>query len=783
MEWSTDNKQVIQTKTAEELILEEGQVRVKGKFERLIYPKVGSSITPGTWCIFSFRITKVEEGCMPDDAVYNNTVLRPFTFKGPVPSLEYGVEYCITAQFVEDSRYGLQLNILSMNTIFNLSNPVEQRNFFSFVLTERETDLLYSYTDNPVKLLEEHDYTSLQKIKGIGPAKAAALIQKYENNKDRGAAYAKLVGYGLTKNAIDKLCKIYTYPELVIQKIQENPYILIQEASGFGWNKCDEIAAKAGWGENSPERIAAWIRYFLRTQAETEGHTWLYLDDLVESIYSIAPYLEGEDCKAVLQDLMNQKILFYERDTERVSLYAYRRLEENITKELFRILNGPKTDWGDIERGIVEAEIESGFEYTVEQKGAIRTILSNKISILSSKAGTGKSSSMLPIAKIVKQNRKMIDLCALSGKASLNLSTITGIEGQTIHRLLGVDPQTGQFIHNKENPLFTDVIILDELSMVGGELFLDLLQAIPDTATLILIGDPGQLESIGLCNLLKDMVSSGAIPVARLNKILRQAMKSGILADSAEIYEGRQIISSDFVGTTVHGELKDFKITSVNDGNAAAVVALEEFKALYNTAKIPLNDIIVLTAKRSIGSCSARAMNEYIQREVNGHRADGITINYRDGELSYSVTYKEGDRILITENNYGVPSTEDKEVDLFNGNIGTVLWTTDSVLGAEFPQGTVILDKDLLMKCQLGYAITCHKSQGSGIPYVIGIADPSAYTLLSREFLYTMITRAKRYCSLVGPTRTIRMAVQTSRVKKKQTWLPELLQQMAEKFE
>lgn len=778
-----DEKNTIPTKTEEEIILEGVQVRVKGRFERLIYPKTGSKITPDTWCIFTFRISDVEDGYMPDDAVFGNRVIRPLTFKGRVPSLEYGLDYCITANFIEDPKYGLQLDILTMNTVFDMTDPIAQRNFFSYVLTDREMEMLYSATDNPVALLEKKDMESLQKIKGIGPAKAASLIQKYEDNKDKGAAYAKLVGYGLTKNAIDKLCERYKYPEVVIEKIQNNPYILITEAHGFGWAKCDQIAANAGWGENSPERICAWINYFLRNQAETEGHTWLVLDDLVDSIYSIAPYLEAEDCKTILQDMMKEDKLFYDKETDRIGLKKYRKLEENIVAELFRIINGTKTDWGDIEKGIVEAEIESGFEYTNEQKGAVRTILNNKVTILSSKAGTGKSSSMLPVVKIAKQKGKMIDLCALSGKASLNLATITGVEGKTIHRLLRTDPKTGKFLHNKEFPLYTDIVILDELSMVGGELFLNLLEAIPDTATLILIGDPGQLESIGLCNLLKDMVASGAIPVAKLNKILRQAMKSGILADSSEIYEGRQIIPPDFSGSIIHGELKDFKITAVDDAQSAAICALEEFKSLYNVAKIPLSDIIVLTAKRAIGSASARAMNEYIQREVNGIRTEGVTIHYKDGEQSYEITYKEGDRILITENNYGVDTLDGEgQVDLFNGNIGNVLWTGENILGAEFPQGKVVLDKDLLLKCQLGYAITTHKSQGSGIPYVIGIADPSAYTLMSREFLYTMITRAKRYCSLIGPVRTIRMAVQTSRVKKKQTWLPELLQKEEEKY-
>lgn len=750
------------------------QVSFLGKISRIIYSQ-NHPITPGTFCIFSIEIQEVLEG----ELIYSSKAGDMITCKGEVPSLKFGVPYKIIGELVE-SKYGFQYNILTMNTSFNLSSEEDQRNFFEYILPSAQVKLLFDNFDNPVELLKNKDISKLTSVKGIGLSKAYAMIQKYEDNQDKGMAYAQLKEYGLTKNAIDKLVKVYKYPEVAVEKVKENPYILIEEVNGFGWRKCDEIAAKAGIGENEESRIKAYVKYYLTDQAESNGHTWVTKDNLIEAIFSEAPNIDGEYLSNILKGMIASGILW--KDDERVALMRYRKLEEKIAEELLRINNGPMEDLGDVEKVITEAEFEVGYSYTDEQKQAIKTILSNKICILTAPGGTGKTSAMYPVVKAMLQQKKNVEITALSGKASLNLANITGIEGKTIHRLLCINPMTGKFLYDKDNKLPVDMIILDELSMVGGDIFYDLIQSIGEKTRLVMLGDDSQLEAIGLCNLLKDIKNSSTLASVTLSKILRQAAKSGILYDSFKIRSGEQFIPATFTGETIHGELQDFKIIAEEDGRRCAIQAIEEYKKLLLEKKIPVNDITIITCKRSIGETSARAMNEYIQKIANPCQKgqDNLTYSYKDGSISYDINYRVGDRVLVTKNSYNTPlSNGIGEVDIFNGNLGTIKWIMEEqkIMGVEFPVGEVVLKQDKINDLQLGYAITCHKAQGSTIPYVIALCTNESYVLNSKEMLYTQITRAKKYCCLIGQTNAIRASVKTSKVKKKQTFLTEILQE------
>lgn len=431
--------------------------------------------------------------------------------------------------------------------------------------------------------------------------------------------------------------------------------------------------------------------------------------------------------------------------------------------------------------GIEEIKSKDGFKYCFTVRSSYFIIRKNNhISVIHN---CGKTSIMYPVTRIITAMGNSVAQCALSGKASLNLSQVTHIPGQTIHRLLGIkgDEEEGYSSHGKAQSLEYDVVILDEVSMVGGEIFLDLVRAMKDGSKLIMLGDPGQLEAIGLCNLLKDFGNSGVIPHFQLNKIFRQSAKSGIIVDSVDIYNKRNIIPNDFTGTTVHGELKDFKIVTCDNTSQCAVKAIEQFKEWYIKDKIPLEDIIITVAKRANGEASARALNQYIQDLISpnlgvGETDEVATHRYLDGKTVYDVTYHVGDRVLVTKNCY---DTEDEETGdptpVYNGNLGTVKWISNKEMCVSFLQGDVVFDIKKWENLQLGYAITTHKSQGSGFPYVIYICDPSAYVLLSKEHLYTGITRAKKFCTLIGTASIINKATQTTRVSKKQTWLSELL--------
>ena len=748
----------------------------RGKIERIMFPR--TKVNDGDFAIFSFHCY-IEDGDVPDEfpPLYGGSYL--ITFKGTVPALDPAEEYVVIGKLVEDDKYGFQYEVVQMRTDYKLDSIEAQKRFLSWILPEKTMEALFEKFSNPVELLEQKNVRALTQVKGIGASTAMRLISRYENNKDNSAAYVELYDYGLTKNMIDKLIKQFGSPDVVVRKVRDNPYILIDEADGIGWVKADTLALNKGMDPESEARIGAYIKYLLRKLANDEGHTWVAVDFLFDKMFEIVPNIEPSKLQSYFSGFMKNGLLYYTgNEDRRVGLKYYRDLEETIGETLTLIKYGSMPNYEGVEESILEAEKETGFEYTEEQRRAIKAILSNKITLITGLAGTGKSSIMLPVVKVLKANHKTFAQCALSGKAGLNLTFVTGEEGMTIHRMLGYNPMTDSFNFNKDHKMPYDMIILDELSMVGGELFLKMLEAMPETCSLVMLGDPGQLEAIGLCNLIRDIENAGTIPHVHLNKIHRQAARSGIILDSLNIYNSNQIIPSDFVGTQIRGELQDFEIESAENAASCAVKGLAKI-AEYFRLGITVDDMVVVVAKRSAGDASARAMNESIHELVNPIATSyDVTVRYKDGTTLYDVVYRPRDRVLVTQNIRDVRTEDGKDCPIYNGNLGTIEWISpeSGYMGVRFSQGTVVIPQKLWKYLQHGYAITCHRLQGSGVPFVVVLADPSAaYSILSKEWLYTAITRAKKYCTLIGPTKTIRQATVTTRVRAKQTWLTEIL--------
>ena len=417
---------------------------------------------------------------------------------------------------------------------------------------------------------------------------------------------------------------------------------------------------------------------------------------------------------------------------------------------------------------------EDGYKYCFMVESTMLVLRRNGCIFISSNCG--KSSLMYPVSRIFRKNGLDFEICALSGKASLNLHEITKEDGKTIHRLLGWNPKFGGPTFTKNNPLPTDVVVLDEVSMVGGELFYSLISAIKDGGRLIMLGDPGQLESIGLCNLISDIRASGKICCVHLTKIFRQASKSGIIVDCHKVDAQTPIIPPKFRGEEIHGELKDLKIIAKSSSEECLEAIKKEFKRLRFDENIPIEDILILSAKRSMGDLSGRSINREIQSMIKFEDENPLKITYSDG-IKYDVLYHVGDRVIVMKNNYEVKTPDGGLTEIFNGNIGTIVAKDNfrRQLIVRLPQGDVIIEGDMLLELQLGYAISCHKAQGSGFPYVIVACDPGAYQLLTKQWLYTALSRAKKYCVLVGTDKSINQCVKTDRVTKKSTWLAELL--------
>ena len=783
-------------RTAEELIGK--QIVVKATLDHYRWPRKKTEILPGHFAIVVFNVLAVLQGEIPSD--FDVGVVEQdyqiIVTGNTMPLLQKRAHYVLTGTLKNDRKYGLQYVVDEIHLDYDLTKKEDQRTFFSFFMSDDRIDQLFETLEDPLKALQTKDLGELQKVKGVGPFMAAKMCQKFEECKGNSRAYVALQKLGLTKNAIDKLVAHYHSADVAVDKVQENPYILIKEVRGYGWERADDIAMHQGFTSGCKERVLAYAQYYLEKQADDNGNSWVFIDDLLTNVGNVCVPATKQDIAAWIKEDMagqtdfeeyfktidnpalvySRPTFFYEKDQRRVGLYSLRILEKSIALEIKRLHDASSEivfERDVCERIIKETEKEVGYEYTEEQKEAMWNILNDQVSLLTASAGCGKSSTLRPLVKIFRYYKMKVEQTALSGRASSLLSEITDVEGKTIHRLLAYMPDEERFAHSERCPLKADVVILDESSMVGEELFLCLIKAIKNGAKLILLGDTKQLPPISVGNILSDSIRSGYITNNILTKIHRQAAQSGIVTQSLVVAEGHSILKNDFIGEEVRGDLRDFKIVSCYDANLVQHNIVKEFKKLYVEQNIPASDIQVVVPVRLRGETSCRALNEVLQNIVNGSAVKkSVSIHIKEKGSEYDITFRVGDRVLVNHNNYHAIDCNGKEQAIFNGNIGYVKDIGDDFMIVSFSeQGDVILQKDDWWNLSLAYAITVHKIQGSQAPYVIIGIDSNSYALLSRELVYTAITRAQKYCVLVAQPKALNMAVKTSSIRLKQTWL------------
>lgn len=760
------------------------------------YPR--SKAKSGEFAIVKMRVKEIISGEIPEelaDRYLEGTLI--ITVSGNMPRFEIGMEYRLTGKLVINKKYGPQYECQAVRLNYNLDDLNDQKNFFSFFMSDRMINLLFSMYDDPIKILANKEIGKLTKIKGIGVDTAMKLCTKYEECKNNGRAYARLKDLGLTKKAIDNLVKRYGSPDVAIDKVTQNPYILIKEVRGYGWKKADALALQQGFTRDCRDRVLAYTRYYLEEQGDKNGNSWVLISDLLLNVSNECAPVTKENLYSWIKECMvtdeeleayrwqvsqkkndpdDPRFLFYKKDGQEVGLLSIRIMEKKIAENLIRLKEAELSFHYEkevAERLIGETEKEQGYEYTDEQKAAVYKILDNNVVILTGAAGTGKSSSMLAVTRILSYYGIQFAQCALSGRASSNLSEITGCDGMTIHRLLRYLPDIENFAYNARHPLPQSVIVLDEVSMVGGDLFLSLIEAIRSGSKLIMIGDPNQLESIGLCNILKDSIQSGYIPVASLTKIHRQAAKSGIIVNANLARTGTSLIKNSFLGEETRGDLRDFKIVATNDSALVPYNIEEEYKKLLSQ-KVSYKDIQIIVPMKLRGPLSCRAINTVIQPLANPYgMGKGQTVECFESGIAYQTTFNPGDRIIVNHNDYKAKTVRGEETSIFNGNIGFIVAISSSkmIIKLQDQEEEIELERESWFNVSLAYAITCHKSQGTGIPYVIFGLNSTCYVLYSRELVYTAITRAKRYCVVCTQPDAINKAVHMSRVRLKQTWL------------
>lgn len=737
--------------------------------------------------------------------------------------LEFGYLYNLIVKEKDDPTYGKQYSLIYISENVDFSVEGNLTSFLTLLTSEDICQRLLKVYPNVLEILDKGDTDALEKVKGIGPYISRSIIQKYQEKKDLSALYIELDKYGFTENMIQKLINSFRDPVSIIKTITYHPYDLIKKVPGIGFIRADEIALKSGFSLKSIERVKAFIIYILETYAD-HGDSFMYSQELIEEIYNnIGPkedvleiikddegkIVDTNISKAIDELIADDTIILEEansRKYRRIYLKYYYELEKNIAFHLKRLLDAPDTfEYDGWRKKIREKEEEQGWEFTEEQRKGIELALKNQVCLITGSAGTGKSSLVGGVLSIL--GKYDFAQVALAGKAAARLQEITGSLGSTIHRLLGY--QDGGFLKGELNPLEQRIIILDEISLIGGEIFLSLLKAIPTGAKLILLGDLGQLESVGSLCIARDLFISPLIPTIELKTIHRQAQKSGIIISATKTRHQDMLFAYDFVGKETVGELMDMHYNISLEKNDFPQKIADIYKEYYNSPLVhkDVMNLQALSPTRERGDSSVFNLNNIIQKEINPYIKNESQI-----EVSYNSNLKffirENDKVMCIKNNYhsSVFSSESiiegkdiqenmedenskercdfEEGIIFNGWTGIVKKVSSEGVYINFPlyEGKInskdawifIKNKELKENIVLAYACTVHKYQGSGSPVIIGVIDNSVPPMMrTKELLYTMLTRAEKECTLVAQNSAVQSCIRNSFVSTKRTFLQE----------
>lgn len=604
----------------------------------------------------------------------------------------------------------------------------------------------------------------LREVRGIGPRRIQRIRDGWQEQKAVREIMVFLQKHGVGPTRAVRIYK--TYGDRAVQAIQENPYRLANDIRGIGFRTADELASKLGIDASSPLRAQAAVRYVLQ-RLGSEGHCGYPESGVIERTAE----LTGIDRAIIVAAVEKQRAdgeLVRDRPGDQVEpsaaddawLYAKPLFlaEVGVARVLCELSAGPHPLAAiKMDVAISWAEKKMALKFAPSQREAIRKALTEKVLVITGGPGVGKTTIVRGIVEICAAKGLRVSLCAPTGRAAKRLAEATGREARTIHRLLEFEPAAGGFKRNREHRLDTDILLVDEVSMVDVVLMNQLVRSIPERASLVLVGDVDQLPSVGPGTVLADLIRSGRLPVVRLTEIFRQAGESLIVRAAHAVHEGDLPQSADHPGG-------DFFFIEASDPAIITerMITLLRERIPARFGLDPLRDVQILTPMNR-SELGARRLNAGLQEVLNPPRS-GPQIE------RYGWTFRVGDKVLQTVNDY------DKEV--FNGDIGKVakIDLVDQELTVDFDGRPVAYDFGELDELGLAYALTVHKSQGSEYPAVIIPLHTQHFMMLQRNLLYTAITRGKRLVVLVGSRRALGIAVRNADTARRYTALARRLQ-------
>lgn len=701
------------------------------------------------------------------------------TAVGIMPMISVGEEVRLTGVFKNHPSYGRQLSV----SVCERSMP--------------------STTAGILK------YLSSGAIKGIGPAKAAVIVREFGENtleilENEPERVAKIKGITLkAANEIsDRIKAAFGMRELIIYlgkfgingetavlvwkklgnraitEIEENPYILCSEGIYVPFEVADRIAVGKKFPSDSRYRVAASIVYVLNHNRRN-GHTCLPEEKLAATAASFIS-VEKETAQSALDDMVQQGEIIRTIINDEAFIYtpSLFQSETYIAARINMIMSFPIPPAQDLESKIKEVEESQGFEYAELQKTAIRTALQAGMLILTGGPGTGKTTTLNGIIKILKSMGEKVSLTAPTGRAARRMTELTGCEAKTIHRLLEVawnDEDRPVFKRNERNMLSCDTLIVDEVSMVDAVLFESVMRALPMGCRLILVGDTDQLPSVGAGNILSDLIESKAVPVVALTEIFRQSMQSLIVTNAHKIVKGEMpeisVKDNDFFFMPCENKYRLRETVSA--------LCAQRLPSTYGFS--PFDDIQVLCPGRR-GELGILELNKVLQASLNPPSKEKTEIEL-DGRI-----FRVGDKVMQTKNNYNllwVKENGETGEGIFNGDVGRLeeIHRQSGSFKIRFDDKTAVYDREAIMDLEHAYAMTVHKSQGNEFEAVIIPLYRTAQKLKYRNLLYTAVTRAKKILILIGNAFELKEMVQNNKKTRRYSGLSYFLKEMKASME
>lgn len=699
------------------------------------------------------------------------------TAVGNFPELYEGQTVELTGDYVVNKKFGEQFKAdeisiveptslsaiekyLSSGLIYGIG-PVTAKK----IVDEFGTDTLAVLEFNPIKL---------SKIRGISKQKAIEISNNYNDMKEMQNVIMFLQSHYISTNLAIKIYNVYK--KKTIEIVKNNPYQLIEDIDGVGFATADKIALKLGidmFGEN---RVKAGLIYTLKTYSEREGHTYLKRDDLVNNCIEILNFSENEknivqNCIDYLQiEGMVKNFNHHGEDITVLTKFYYQ--EKYIARKLYKLSYNQFEERMNFIDNINHYQRIHHIVLNGEQTDAVLASLTKGVSIITGGPGTGKTTIVRCILEMFRQQNYKVLLCAPTGRAAKRLSESSGMEAKTIHRALEMNGGDGEgiFHKNEENPIEADVIIIDEMSMVDVALFYHLLKAVRSTTRVIMVGDKDQLPSVGAGNVLRDLIESKKLHTTELINIYRQGNDSLIITNAHLINSGKMPI--------IDNTSKDFFYEQGKDliSNSETIVDLVSTRLPRYFGYKP-EDIQVLAPMKA-GPCGIDNLNRRLQMTINTHYS-GIEL---ESEFS---KFHVGDKVMQMVNNYDQSYVKYEENGMtqegsgvFNGDIGyiTRIEPDTHEVTIRFDDGKICkYARTDLYQISLAYAITIHKSQGSEFDCVVIPLVPGAPIIITRNLLYTAITRAKKTVVLVGSKQILARMIHNNYTAKRYTLLKDFI--------